>query len=248
MSLMGTVRLASVLTVSLGSVVAVKIGMVWPWRLTTVGSLVTAIVAWRLLKSLPEGRNGNEGKQVSVREVLGVIWGKKVLRLSALVGFGAAMAVAPFNMFWSPVLRQASDQVWWLGSMWVGMAATWSIGSWWAKGKADKSGIVKTVAMIGLPMLIPAIFPSTLPIAVAVILHEVGRGAIRPLLFTYSNRQIEDRYRSTANSVLNAAGTAGMAVGLAVSGLLVLILLPIQVWFISAMALIIIAILVKVKG
>jgi len=241
--------IAQIPSTVLGSLIGSHYGLQWPWFCSTVCSGGALVLSWLTLKSLPEGRLATEAKIVfpKISEVLRQTWQNQPLRFSVVVGFLANAAFQPFNMFWAPILRQvAGGTTWWFGMIWVGVAGLTALGSYLAARMVEqrKEEIGLTLVSIGLPMVFPAFFPHSLGVILAgFLLHELGRGAMVTLLCNYNNRYINDQMRATENSTVSAIFSLGRMVGLGISGALTLFFSPLQVWRISASALIIAAIL-----
>lgn len=235
--------LATIPTALLGGVVGENLGLEWPWFLAGVSSILSALLAIGLLGVLPEGSHGRKpGEEMpSVKEIALACLRSGPLRFSMVVALVSWAAFAPINMFWSPIMKEMSGATWWLGSLWIGIALATSAGAHLASIKSLQDGrrqIAVAIALTGLPLLFAPFVPGLAVLLVAFLTHEIGRGAINPILFTYSNRHIEDEVRSTANSVRSASRTLGGAIGLGLSGLLTLVVQPIAIWGMSAVALI----------
>ncbi len=239
----GFAYLAAIPTAILGGVVGSKFGLEWPWRMSFLSSMVCLAISWSLLRKFPKERleQTTEENSFSVLSVIKLMWKTPPLRFTALVAFGFSAAVQPFNMFWTAVLKQSSGNAWWLGFVWIGIATATFAGSFLA-ARIKEKGIALASFLTGVPMLIPYLFPKTTTILAGFFSHEVGRGAIVPELFTYSNRFIENQFRSTANSFRSSAWGMGAAFGLALSGVLTFWFSPLQIWGISATALIFLSI------
>jgi len=240
--------LATIPVAIIGGILSAKVSNHLPWLLGAVTSLVVFLVSRQLL-------NGEKAvvKQkttltpLPMKQIFLSVWQTPSLRLAALIGLVANASFMPFNMFWAPVLRKVSGQSWWLGSLWIGVATLTALGSRASKGKLNQVGwgISLVLFSIGLPMLFPASFSeSTLIIASCFLLHEIGRGTIRPLLFTFANRSIEDQNRMSTNTVLSSSNMLGRSLGLLISGGLTLYLSRLSIWRISALVLIVLALLV----
>lgn len=233
-----------------GGLIAARYGLQWPWFCSAISSAGALLFSWFALRSLPEGRSVTGGKVEfpKMGKILRQTWQNPSLRLSVIVAFGANAAFQPFNMFWAPILRGATGgETWWFGSLWVGVAGLTALGSYLAARvyRQGRKEMGITLASIGLPMILPAIFPGKMGVILTgFLLHEAGRGAIVTLLANYNNRYIEDQTRATQNSTLSSIAGFGRMVGLGVSGALTLVLPPLQVWGISAMALILLSIYV----
>lgn len=232
---------------ALGGVVGEKWGLQWPWFIGGASSIVAWLIIWLLLRRLGGERvKKNQPRRLRATTlILRESWNTPVIRFTIWAAFVANACFQAFNMFWGPILKEASGQSWWLGFVSIGIAIASASGTFLAtSGKlpTNGKGVTLTILSIGLPMLMPAFFSKTIPILFFFLLHEIGRGGLTPMLFTYSHLHISDEGRSTANSARVIASTLGRAVGLLVSGWLTLVFPPLQVWRISAMALVIFSI------
>lgn len=269
----GFASLIGIPSAIVGTIIGTSFGFAWPWRLAFVNCMIGLAISRWLLYRFPQEKQVTFMKQkdsLTVLSVMKLVWQTTPLRFTALISFAVSAAVQPFNMFWTAILKESSGTAWWLGFVWMGIAGATAFGSFLA-AKVRNKGISKAISVIGLPMIFPYLFPKTLPILGGLLSHEIGRGAIRPLLFTYSNQFIKDEYRSTANSVRSSAWGMGAAIGLAISGVLTLLRIkvnlpvlllqlvktlfnrslpafvilqfsPLQIWCLSAIALIGVAI------
>lgn len=231
---------------SLGSLLGVRWGLQWPWVLGGLCSAATCLIAFLVTKALGEGRQ-LQVQHLNSSETLKVLvasWNNPPVRLTILATLFANACFQPFNMFWGPILKQASGQEWWLGFVSIGVAVALALGSYLATVErlpTNGRGVALAIASVGLPMALPASFPRTIPILTFFLLHEIGRGALPPILFTYSNRHLKDKTRSTANSARVAASTLGRGVGLMISGFLTLYCPPLVIWRLSALALLVLS-------
>ncbi|MFA6519085.1 MAG: MFS transporter [Candidatus Shapirobacteria bacterium] len=244
MSTTGSIAsLAVIPTAILGGMVGARWGLEWPWVVAGLSSALAAILTRRMLTKFADvketGETGPEA--LSVREVAWLTLRSSKLRYTLLIAFGVGMSVMPFNMFWAPVVKEVGGEVKWLGAMWIPIAIFISIGSIWARRQTGANSVAKAVALIGAPMVLPVFWPKLWPVVAFFSMHEIGRGAIKPILFTYSNRQIENHYRSTANSIRSACWTLGGATGLILSGFLTRLLSPIEIWAVAGATLLAVA-------
>jgi len=92
--------------------------------------------------------------------------------------------------------------------------------------------------LCGAPLILPTLAPALMPTLVMVFVHEIGRGAIRPVIFRDFNRHVSAEKRSTMNSIRSSVGYLGSAAGLLLSGLATFLVLPTQVWAVSALILV----------
>lgn len=237
-------------TAILGGLVGAKFGLEWPWVAAAGSSALAAITSQRLLSKFKEGKSEKE-KEVEilgVRKVARLTITNPKLRFTLLVAFGVGLAVMPFNMFWSITLKNLGADQGWLGAMWIPIAVMTSLGAVWARKQIGSNSVAKAVALIGAPMVLPVFWPSLWPVMMFFSTHEIGRGAIRPILFTYSNRYIANHYRSTANSIRSAVWTLGGATGLIISGFLTRTLSTIEVWAVAGVTLLAVAGYARVKS
>lgn len=238
-------RLASIPSGFLGGVIGSVYGLSWPWILAGAFSLVALAGSAILLRSLPESHSGGGEKEIlpSLQQLLTLSMRHKVLRLTIVVALVSTFAVQPYNMFWAPVLRDLSGESWWLGSIWAGMAAFIALGSYLATKfpSGGKNRLVVSVVFLGLPMLFTPLVGNAAAVVGLILLHEIGRGSITPLLFAYANKHIEGSSRSTLNSVRSGAGTLGAAIGLLFFGYLTIYFPPRTIWGLAAICLLLLA-------
>jgi hypothetical protein len=96
--------------------------------------------------------------------------------------------------------------------------------------------IALVLLISGVPLFL-AVAPGPWSILIGIAIHEIGRGSLRPLLFSYSNLKIPSELRTTFNSIRGSLLTLGSGFGLIVSGLLSRWVSPVAIWAISALAL-----------
>lgn len=249
-----TAAIATIPSALVGGLVAVKFGYSWPWLLAGISSALVVCIGALILKSLPEKVHGIVSPESLPRltEVFRLVYRSGELRFAAAITFGTSLAFQAFNMFWSPIMKEVSGSAGWLGSLWIGIALATSLGSILANGKAFKingRSLSLAIFLTGLPMLVTPFLGKHIALLVVFFLnHEIWRGTLNPVLFTYSNRHIPEEVRSTANSVRTTARTFGAAVGLLVSGLLTSVLTPLGIWGISAFALILLSLYAFKRG
>ncbi|MFA6602637.1 MAG: MFS transporter [Candidatus Shapirobacteria bacterium] len=234
-----------------GGLVGAHFGLEWPWMLAAGSCVIAAVVCRKLLSRFGEGKaeNNPETPNLSVAQVAKLTLRHPNLAFSLVIAFGIGAAVMPYNMFWTVTLRNLGADLGWLGAMWIPIAVMTGLGANWARKQTEgKQSVAKAVALIGAPMVLPLLWPKLWPVVAFFALHELGRGAIRPVLFTYANRHIENHYRSTANSIRSAVWTLGGATGLIISGFLSNNLTTVQVWAISGVGLLGLALWARAKG
>ena len=239
-------KVATAVPALLGGYIGSVWGLQWPWFFGAATGVVVWIIVQGLLKDVPDRETAVSKTTVDLNlwTITKEAWRDPVLKQSFIAVAGLSACFQPFNMFWTVVFKNASGSSAWLGTIWVGIALTGVLGGLLArKMKANAKNLAIVVLSMGLPMLIPVI-PGlwVLTNLIPFLTHEIGRSTWMPILFSYTNRRIKNEVRTSVNSLRSAAGTCGAAIGLLVSGILTTWLSPVQVWAISAAALIIIAI------
>lgn len=237
-------QIATVPSALLGGYIGSVWGLQWPWFFgAATGLIVWVIIRWQL-KDLPEKKvETNQTVDLNLWTITKKAWKDPVLRQAFIAVAALFACFQPFNMFWPVVFKNISGSGTWLGSMWIGIALAGALGGFLAKKmKVSSKNLAVVVLSMGIPMLFPMI-PGfwVLTSLTPFLVHEISRSTWVPILFSYTNRRIEDGVRTSVNSLRSAAGTLGAAVGLLVSGILTTWLSPVQVWAVSAIALIIIA-------
>lgn len=223
----------------LGGVIGAKLGFGVPFLVSGILGLVVLVISIKILKDFEESFDGEEPD--GVWEVLKQNFRSADLKKIALVTFVISVAIQPFNMFWAPIFEERSGQAWWLGFLWIGIMVMSSIGSVWAKKQNNGLGIVKMVLIIGVPMIFAPMTKSTLAIVGLFLLHEAGRGSFRPIMFTFANKHIANKNRSTANSIMSAMKTVGSAAGLLLFGFMTKFISPVNTWGVAATILLVLA-------
>lgn len=240
-------KLATIPAALLGGYLGSQMGMEWPWFFSFGTSLAAAGLVWWQLRRLPEKPEDNQEEEAVSLSLLTIAknaWSDPVLKRAFVAVALLSASFQPFNMFWAPVFREASGKADWLGGLWMGIALTTALGSYLAtKVKVSAKVLALIVGLIGMPMFLPLVRGNWIVLMMLPFLvHEIGRSMWAPILFTYTNRRIHHRVRTSVNSLRSSAGTIGAAVGLLVSGWLTFWLSPVQVWAVSATILLLTAI------
>lgn len=238
-------RLAMIPTALLGGWIGSHFGWQWPWFFSAASTFAAIPTIWWLLKDIPERPTGYQVREIpNTFSLIKKTFTHKELRFVAIVFLVTSACVQPFNMFWPLIFQKTSGQNNW-GGVWIGVAITSAIGAWLAKRwPSSRFGIATSMLLIGVPMVFPALLSNVYPILLFFFSHEAGRDLSRLVLFNYANKHIDDYTRSTMNSVRSSLGTVGAALGLLVFGWLTNFVSPVQTWSISAVALILTALLV----
>lgn len=231
-------KIASIPTAVIGGLVGSRWGLQIPWFLAGITSMVVLGITWWQLRKYPEKPKLVEPTVVDLTlwKIAKDSWNDPILRRS-FVAVALIMATfQPFNMFWSVVFKEASGKSEWLGFLWMGIALAGALGSFLAKKwKINAKGLALIIASVGAPMLLPLLAGNwILFILIPFLVHEIGRSTWMPVLFSYTNRRIDNSVRTSVNSLRSSAGTLGAAVGLLISGVMTMWLPPIVVWGVSA--------------
>lgn len=241
-------KFASIPPALLGSIIATNVGIAYPWffgGLTALAGVIYGGITLRKYHIKPEHNCNNaiEHVQNILRTIkLGtkIVFSKKETILAVLISGGVAFATQAPNMFWAPVLKHQAGETWWLGIFWVGISLTTAFGAYWARHlRANPINFAWMLCLIGIPLVIATYFPdSALITTVMFLVHEIGRGALPILLYSYMNCYIPDTQRSTANSANGSVGRAFRALGLLLAGILSTKIPLINTWDISGLVLV----------
>lgn len=217
----------------LGSFIGATFGFRWVWAIAAANCLVAAILTWIALSKHPESKTFHEGEAIGFRQAYEIVLGHKELRFLCAASLLLFVALQPFNMFWSVIFAQKSGGAWWLGTLWIGVALATAFGSRVAYLRGfpvNGAGVAFVIASIGLPMFVAPFVPGVFLLVSVFLVHEIGRGAYEPVVFTYSNDHIQPSIRATSNSIRAQAQAAGAVIGLLLSGFLTLWFAPVVVW------------------
>lgn len=230
-------------SVVLGGIIGSVYGLNIPWLVSGSFSLLTFFISAILLKDFHEEVRGG-GDKVTLRKTFKSVWKINSFRFALFANFVSALCFQPFNMFWGPIFKDLGGEVWWFGFLWIGVATAGGIGS---KLLGEKSGSGKTLGFVFLTIAIPMLFASLSSnlwvVLTGFLLHEIGRGGINPIIFSLANRDNPNNdSRTTANSIKTSVRTFGAAAGLLIFGALTEFVSPLQTWTISAIFVIVLAV------
>lgn len=238
----------------LGAIIGAHFGLFLPWIIAGASSIFAALATYILTRSLPERAeseiaiNVGFGSQIIkmpgliARNTFGML-SHKNLRFTLIVTFVSSMTFQPFNMFWAPIFTGLAVAPSLLGVVWLGISGMTALGLHIAeRNRTDHMGVAVAILAIGTPMLLTIWIPAPWGVVGLFLLHETGRGLLDVVIYTYSNRHIENSVRSESNSIRGSVFTLGAAIGLAISGVLTLWVTPLTVWGISGAVLLILAV------
>ncbi|MFH1047653.1 MAG: MFS transporter [Patescibacteria group bacterium] len=143
----------------------------------------------------------------------------------ALVAFAAFALVLSFNHYWAPFFRVRVEQAG-LAYVWLVIYGGCLVGAFALRRWADScrghetTAVVLTIALTAVGMtLIGLAGGLVVPLALA-FLHEIGRGAFKPLMEAFVQCRITSSFRATYGSLQSLIGRAGYALVLALVWLL----------------------------
>ncbi len=201
----------------LGGVFGALLAFVHP-RLIWIPHLVLTIPAFILTVRYMDG-HGEPPVRVTEKEALRkslVLLRESRALKWALVAFIVSGMMLPFNHYWAPYfieLAGKSSLTWIWPVMYLSlMPGGWLVRRYAVGAKTEATALCASLVAIGLGMglipLMPGIF---LPI-LAVMLHEVGRGAIEPLMDSFVHHRVDSDHRATYASLQGLIGKLGFAV------------------------------------
>jgi MFS family permease len=251
-------RIAMIPTSLLGSMIAARFGLQYPWFLGGLTALICAIVGYITLRKYHYKEKHRNGKKIleNLKEIAktvidgtGIVFSKKQTRLVIFVSGMTALATQAANMFWAPVMAEISNEGWWLGFFWTGISLSSLLGSILSKKITAKPIIIGLIVIsIGLPLALTPIYAKNgLWVGSMFLLHEVGRGALPIILYAYMNKFIPNDKRSTSNSARGSIERIFRIVGLSMAGFLSTRINLLQTWLVSGVLLIIVGIVVLIR-
>jgi MFS family permease len=217
-------RIFSIVLASVGSVAAANYGLEIPWFMGCLFAVLGFVAGVFMLAKFPETTNHHELPKGSIAASFRLIKNTPQLQFTLVVVCVASIAFQAFNMFWTPVFKELTGSVAWLGFIWAGASGGMVLGSFVIRKVVlpSKKTVALLVFLIGLPLLISSLFFSgnLWVMLIGFVLHEIPRACLGPTIFTYSNDYIPDEIRATTNSIKESSRTIGAVVGLFLSGLL----------------------------
>ncbi|GAB4161239.1 MAG: hypothetical protein Fur003_4660 [Candidatus Dojkabacteria bacterium] len=236
-------RLGNIPTALLGSYLGSWLGLKWPWLFSAITAFVAIAMVNFAYRNLPDSKNGHKFKLGQMYQDIfaGVkeLGKNKELTFITFFGFLTTFLFQPINMFWALLISDRLGNSSWLGYIWIGVAIATSLGTKLA-GRSDqisRKTLSGLLLGLGVPILLAVATQNPLILIGGMLLHEIGRGAIRPMMFTYANEHIEDSNRFTMNSLRNSFRTFGATLGLLAFGWVGDTFLPENAWAIAAFGL-----------
>lgn len=228
---------------TIGTIIGVLIGsyaagfnLAWPWLLSAITFSLLALTAPLLLppeekrtETILQGFKLKSGlhslKNVAVESV---IYGWKNSRLMNMICFVAILsfAIMPINMYWPLLLKNNfALPTRFMGLVFTGIALSVYGGAqlakfWSNKIKCKKNAIFFSQIITFVGLISCLLFVQLSSFLIFFLLHEVGRGVLKPLYRDYVHTNIDSRYRATIVSFESMIITGASALGLVISGLL----------------------------
>lgn len=237
-----------------GAFIGDFVGLRYPWFISSAIGIAAFTIGIVKTKNIPDVfTTSHESTTATLKQAITLWVTVKELKFIALLSFATSMAYQPFNMFWSPIIKDLGGEIWWMGFVWVGIALFSGVG---AKlightKRIDQTTVLWIITTTAFPIGIATVLTHLVELQGAILwviltgflIHEIGRGALYPALFTYSNNFIPNEIRATTNSVRSSARMVGAAFGLWLYGGLTNWLQPIDIWLVSATLLLIICLI-----
>lgn len=250
-------RLAMIPAALFGGLIGAKAGLQIPWFLAGLTLLAAAIYGSLTLRKyhvkIPRASQNILGH---IKSILGQIKSGTALIISKpearkVVYITAALSffTQAVNMYWAPVLEEQAGSTWWLGIFFVAILLSTALGSKIAHSvKSTPLSFGVVLMLIGLPMAVIPTLPKTLFTTIPLfLLHEIGRGVMPIITYTYLNRFIPNNQRSTANSAKGSVERLSRATGLLAAGVMALYIQLITTWLISGVCLVAIGVITVMK-
>jgi hypothetical protein len=236
--------------------------------LCTLAVLIVGVLEFRRFDKANGASNQEQPNLVkALKDGVRCLVVSKQLKFVALIVFGTIVCFQSLNMFgipiisdltnteglrhivpivWEPNLQEKIIKAVFLGIFWVSSMSMLSFGGRLVqtRSRIGLRGVGIFTISIGAAILISScvvisgVGPPLLTISVGFFVHEIFRGALSEVLYTYRNRYIKNYQRTTVNSVFGAISTLGAALGLLVSGALGDLIPLLWVWIISACGLV----------
>ena len=240
----GTSRIVTIPAAILGTMVGAKFGMNVPWIIGGLFFAANVILSTIMLRKYKEvvitDQDGLIESRKYLKDAVKMMFNVPELRFALIIGIMFNACMQPLNMFWAPILKEMTNSASWLGSMSLATSIPTALGMYLVANLGKKSNekyISFVFIVLGIGVL-GASKASAIPILLIYFMaHEAGRGALEPLIFTYTNNKIPNYLRSTANSVRTGLATFGSALGLILFGKLTNYMDPIQTWTVSGLIL-----------
>lgn len=176
----------------------------------------------------------------------------KAVRFILLATFIQIFAVQPFNMYWQPFFGSHGVEKVNFGWIFFSMIGCLAIGSLiaakaHAEGK-EKSFIVRSQVFVGVLVLMAVVSSNLWVTLFLFLVHELGRGFWEPMKDAYLHKRIPSHERATIDSFCSISPHIGGAFGLVFSGAVAQSGGIPLAWTVSALILIVSALVISRNG
>ncbi len=213
----------------IGSLVGAYTGnsnLAWPWLIGASLSFLVGLYSLTLKE--PYHQNGQKRISVGLAEQIKIAWGQgfnnRNLVSFMFLGAVLALSVQALNMQWTIVFqKQYSLETKYLGWIFMGIALTQAWGGHLSKYsrrlfKDEKKSLALTQIITALMIIALTQISGLMTTLSFFFLHELSRGAFKPLKQSFFNDQLLAETRATVLSLDSMINKVGSLIGLLVSG------------------------------
>jgi len=226
----GGYRLIGVAVGSLSGAYFGNLDLALPWLMSAVGMALVALFGALTLQEgyfKPQALKWNLGV-IKTTAKDSITYGLKHKGIFYAISFGTLLTLSfqGFNMQWPIVFSGFGLSVSSLGLIFNGIAVATFLGNKLANTirrriKNEKEALILSQSITALGMMLASSMIGFYPVLTGFMIHEIGRGAFRPLKQAYLNRRInESDKRATILSFDSMVSQLGSGLGLLFSGFL----------------------------
>jgi MFS family permease len=241
----GEVRQVGILAGAIIGSFAGQVDLSWPWLMSSIAFVFLAIFStYSFREDYFQRPNKREISLLALKRLAqgSISYGLKNKRiiLAALFSASLAFIVQPLNMYWTIVFNDHfAVDVKFMGFIFSGITIFVFLGSqfsvFWQKiFQCEKKAMIFSQLITSLALISCLAF-TKLPFFLSFFLiHEFGRGLLKPLIKAYVNNNIDNDNRATVLSLESMIVKAGAGLGLIFSGLIADSFGILVSWLISA--------------
>lgn len=177
----------------------------------------------------------------------------KAVRFIMVIGAIQFFALQAPNMQWQPFFTDHLQDQTMFGFLYVGISLSLIVGASLSgrllkKVTNERAALIVSQSVVGIGLILTAIFSSYAVAIVFFLSHEIARGAFKPIKDAYLHDNIPSKERATLISFESISHHIGGAVGLLVSGFIALNTSISFTWILSGSFLIITAMILARNG
>ena len=202
--------------------------LAWPWLLSAILAVLVGLYSFTLTE--PYHDKNTIRTKVSLKEQIRTGW-RHGFSNRNLIGFmilGAvlALAVQALNMQWTIVFQKDYHlETKYLGWIFIGIALTQAWGGYLSKYsrrliKNERKSLAFTQLITALSIIVLTLISGLITTLSVFLVHEISRGAFKPLKQTFFNDQLLSETRATVLSLDSMVSKIGSLIGLLISGFL----------------------------